>query len=182
MRFLGATTTIVILAVVLGGGSALGSARATMPAGGPVYIHATGGNGPAGSIVITGAIGDYGKTLSIDRNGKTDSNGNYVRITLQHGTFEVDSTTLNAKTNHARPSVDRATCSFRFTGTGPVTLFNGTGLYKGIKGKVMITISFGGIGPFYKSGPHKGQCNMSDSAPLLAQYGSISGPGTVAFG
>ena len=152
-----------------------------MPAGGAVYVQATGSNGPAGTIIITGAIGDYGKTLSIDKDGKTDSNGNYVRITLQKGTFEVNSTILNAKTNHAQPMVNRATCSFHFAGTGPVTLFNGTGLYKGIKGKVLITISFGGVGSLYKSGPHKGQCNMSNNAPALAQYGSITGPGTVSF-
>ena len=112
-----------------------------------MYVHATGGNGPAGTIIITGAIGDYGKTLSIDRNGKADNNGNYVEdSTLQKGTFEVNSTVLNAKTNHARPAVDTATCSFRFAGTAPVTLFNGTGLYEGIKGKVLITVSYGGVG------------------------------------
>jgi hypothetical protein len=180
MRMVGAVT-IVALVAGLGGASAFGSTSASTPAGGPVYVHATGSNGPAGTIVITGAIGDYGKTLSIDKNGKTDNNGNFVRITLKKGTFEVNSTVLNAKTNHAQPMVDKATCSFRFTGTGPVTLFNGTGLYQGIKGKVNITISFGGVGSLYKSGPHKGQCNMSNNAPLVAQYGSITGPGTVSF-
>ena len=181
MRVVGAIAGVVILAAVVGGGSAFASRTANMPAGGAVYIHATGSNGPAGTIIITGAIGDYGKTLSIDKNGKTDNNGNYVKITLQQGTFEVNSTALNAKTNHAQPIVDKATCSFRFTGTGPVTLFNGTGLYKGIKGKVLITICYGGVGPRYKSGTHKGQCNMSNNAPPVAQYGSITGPGTVSF-
>ena len=52
------------------------------PAGGSVKIFATPGNGPGGTILITGAIGDYGKTLTIDKNGKTDSNGDYVKITL----------------------------------------------------------------------------------------------------
>lgn len=182
MRIAAASAVVVIVAVMVGGGSALASTAANTPAGGAVYVHATGSNGPAGTIVITGAIGDYGKTLSIDRNGKTDSNGNFVKITLKKGTFEVNSTTLNAKTNHAQPIVDKSTCSFRFAGTAPVTLFNGTGLYAGIKGTVMITVSFGGVGPLYKSGPHKGQCNMSNNARLLAQYGAITGPGTVSFG
>jgi hypothetical protein len=181
MRVAGAIAGIATVAAVVGGGSAFAAGAANMPAGGAVYIHATGGNGPAGTIIITGAIGDYGKTLSIDKNGKTDSNGNYVRITLHKGTFEVNSTVLNGKTNHAQPVVNRATCSFQFTGSGPVTLFNGTGLYKGIKGKVLITISFGAVGSLYKSGPHKGQCNLSNNAPLVAQYGSITGPGTVSF-
>ena len=182
MRVVGPVSGVLILAMMVGGVSGFASAAANMPAGGAVYVHATGSNGPAGTIIITGAIGDYGKTLSIDRNGKTDTNGNYVRITLRHGTFEVNSTTLNAKANHAQPTFNRATCSFRFTATGPVTLFNGTGLYQGIKGKVVITISYGGVGSLYKSGPHKGKCNMSNNAPLAAQYASITGPGTISFG
>jgi hypothetical protein len=181
MRARGAIAIVVILAAAVGGGSALASRAANTPAGGAVYIHATGNNGPAGTIIITGAIGDYGTTLNIDKDGKTDNNGNYVKITLHKGTFEVNSAALNAKTNHARPIFDTTTCSFRFAGTGPVTLFNGTGLYKGIKGKVLITISYGAVGSLKKSGPHKGQCNLSNNAPTLAQYAAITGPGTVSF-
>ena len=182
MRIAGAIAGVMILAAVVGGGPAFGSTPANMPAGGAVYIHATGGNGPAGTIIITGAIGDYGKTLSIDKDGKTDNNGNFVRITLHKGTFEVDSTALNAKTNHSQPIVNKATCSIHFSGSGPVTLFNGTGMYKGLKGKVLITINYGGVSTLFKSGPHKGQCNLSNTAPLVAQYASITGPGTVSFG
>ena len=93
--------------------------RRTTPAGGAVYVHATGNNGPAGTIIITGAIGDYGKTLSIDRNGKTDTNGNYVKITLHKGTFEVNSTVLNAKTNHAQPIVQQGDVLVPLRGDGP---------------------------------------------------------------
>ena len=180
MRVAGAIVGFVILAAMVGG-SAFASPAATMPAGGSIYVQATGGEGPGGTIIITGAIGDYGKTLSIDKNGKTDANGNYVKITLKKGTFEVNSTVLNKKTNTAPPIINASTCSFRSSGTGPVTLFNGTGLYKGIKGKVLITLSFGGIGSTYKTGPHKGQCNMSNNAPSLAQWGTITGPGSVSF-
>jgi hypothetical protein len=182
VKVVGAIAGVVILAAMVGGGSAFASPVANMPAGGQIYVQATGSEGPAGTIIITGAIGDYGKTLSIDKNGKTDNNGNYVRITLKKGTFEVNSTALNAKTRNAQPIINTTTCSFRFTGTDPVTLFNGTGLYAGLKGKVLITLSFGGVGPLYKSGPHKGQCNMSNNAPALAQWGTITGPGTVSFG
>ncbi len=155
---------------------------AGMPAGGPVSIFVTPSpDGIHGPIVITGAIGDHGQTTSIDKNGKTDANGNFVRITLKKGTFEVNSTALNAKTNHAQPTVNKTTCTFEFTGTGPVTLFNGTGLYKGISGTLRITITFAGVGPVYGTGAHKGECNFSNNAPLVAQYGSIMGKGAVKF-
>ena len=136
MRIVGAIAGIVILAALASGGSAFASRVADTPAGGGVYIHATGSNGPAGTIIITGAVGDYGKTLSINKNGKTDNNGNFVRITLRQGTFEVDATALNARESHTQALINKTTCSIHFTGTAPVTLFNGTGLYKGIKGKV----------------------------------------------
>ena len=60
---------------------------------------------------------------------------------------------------------------------------NGTGLYKGISGTLMVTETFAAYGPFYKTGAHKGQCNTSNNnATPLAQYGSVQGVGTVKFG
>jgi hypothetical protein len=175
---------LIAIGVMLAAGAvSAGSFAATStPAGGKIYIHGTGSNGPAGTIVIVGAIGDHGKTLQMDKNGKPDSNGNFVRITLQKGSFEVDTTTLNRISNKQSPAiVDKATCSFLFTATGPVAFSHGTGAYAGIKGTAAITLTFGGIGPLYTSGAHKGQCNMSNNASPVAQYASVAGPGTVSF-
>jgi hypothetical protein len=58
---------------------------------------------------------------------------------------------------------------------------SGTGLYAGIHGTIRITESFGFIGSTYKSGPKKGQCNMSNSAPTVAQMATVYGSGTVSF-
>jgi hypothetical protein len=41
-------------------------------ASGPVQVFVKNGSGPRGTILVTGAIGDYGKTLSVDKNGKVD--------------------------------------------------------------------------------------------------------------
>jgi hypothetical protein len=174
-----------VLGVVMLGGvlfAATTASAMSMPMGGPVHVFVTPSpDGIHGPIVITGAIGDHGQTLTMDKNGKANANGNYVRITLAKGTFEINSTALNAKTKNGQPAVDKATCSFLFTGVGPVTLFNGTGLYKGISGTVNITLTFAGIGAVYKTGKHMGQCNMSNNAPTIAQYSSIMGTGTVKY-
>ena len=156
---------------------------ASPPAGGKVNVFVTplSANGPKANIVVTGAIGDYGTALSVNKSGKTAANGAYEKITLQQGSFLVNATKLNAKLNHLKPTVNTATCSVSATGTGPVTLSNGAGLYAGISGTLQITFKFAFIGPRFSSGPHKGQCNESNNAPALAQYQSITGSGTVSF-
>jgi hypothetical protein len=95
----------------------------------------------------------------------------------------VNSVALNKITNNAPPIVSNAaTCSIVFGGSGPNTLFDGTGMYTGITGTIHVTERFAGIGPRYTSGPKKGQCNMSENAQPLASYGSITGTGKVSFG
>ena len=162
--------------------AAAASFGASMPAGGPIQVFVTPNpDGIHGPIVISGAIGDYGQTLSMDKNGKPNANGNFVRITLQKGTFEIDSTALNAKTAKVQPTFNKAGCSYLFSGTGPVTVYNGTGLYKGISGTLNITLTFAGLAPVVKSGKHAGQCNTGNNVAPLATYSSITGSGTVKF-
>jgi hypothetical protein len=185
MRRLVFTSLTATAAVALAGALlsvATAANTASTPTGGLILVQATANGSPNGTIVIAGAIGDYGKTRSMDKNGKTDANGNFVAITLKNGSFEVDSTAFNKKTAKAPPTIDnRSTCSFAFAASGAVTLFNGTGLYKGISGTVNITVSFVGVGPRYTSGTKKGQCNTSNNAKPLASSGTISGRGTVKF-
>jgi hypothetical protein len=155
---------------------------ASAPAGGKVSVYVTQSpNSSKGTIIVTGAIGDYGKTINVDKSGKPNPNGAYVKITLQQGSFLVNATQLNAKLNHLQPTVSTATCSVAASGTGPVSLSDGTGLYTGISGNLQITVKFAFILPRFSSGPHKGQCNGSNNARPLAQYQSIAGSGTVSF-
>jgi hypothetical protein len=171
----GAATAAAL--VVVGGATA-----AAAPAGGPVALYANAnGNGPSERVVFVGAIGDYGTATNIDKNGRVDPNGNFVKVKLQQGTFEIDSTALNKTLNAGKPQVSsHATCSAAFTGSGQVTFLKGTGLYKGITGTANVTVTFGGVGPRYKSGPKKGQC-MPHTAKAVANYGFVTGQGTVTF-
>jgi hypothetical protein len=177
-----AATVGALACALVVGGSAMATPRSAAAGGGKIGIFANAStDGPVKKSVVTGAIGDFGTATSIDKSGKIDQNGNYVRVALKKGTFEIDSTALNAKLNKAPGVFNKTTCSFSFTGSGSVTFFNGTGLYKGITGTARITIDFGGIGPRLAAGAHKGQCNPSHNAKPLSQYGVIIGTGVVGF-
>jgi hypothetical protein len=162
------------------------SSRAALPPGlpgdGTIEIFVTTGTGARGTIVIAGAIGDYGKVLTVGANGKANPNGHFVDVTLRKGTFKVNKTALDKASNSAPPSVmSAATCSFGGSATGSITLSGGTGAYTGITGTIKMTLTFGGDLPFYTSGKNKGKCNMSDSAQPVAQFGSAIGRGTIRF-
>jgi hypothetical protein len=154
---------------------AVGASGAGAPKGGPIRIFVVPGNGQGnGKIVIVGAIGDYGKT--------TGSKNGIGEAVLSKGTFKVDLRVITKKLNSSKPILEnKTTCSVVFGGTAPITLFDGTGAYKGISGTVMLTETFAGYGPFYKTGAHKGQCNTSNNATPIAQWGSVTGVGTVKF-
>jgi hypothetical protein len=144
--------------------------------GGKIRVFVTSTSATKGKILITGAIGDYGTTVSQDANGKADPNGNFQKVTLKHGGFLVDGTALNKKLNSANPTLNKTNCSYAFTGTGPTTVEDGTGAYAGITGKVAITVTFAGIAPITAKG-----CNLADNAPTFGAYQSITGAGSVSF-
>jgi hypothetical protein len=131
---------------------------------------------------LTGAIGDFGTTLNIDQNGKPDPNGNYGKVTLSQGTFEVNITTLVAKARGANPPFNAATCSATISVTAPIAVLNGTGRYAGITGTIRATEHAGFIGPRITSGKKAGQCNLSNSAPPVGLMILINGTGTVSYG
>jgi hypothetical protein len=177
---------IVVVAALstalLGGGVAVAAHSIhSAKKGGKIGIFVSPTNGAVSKIMIAGVIGDFGKAISIDKNGKVDANGNYVKIKLQKGTFEVNSVKLDKAINNTKPNINKATCSVYLTKSHTVTLFNGTGAYAGISGTPKITVSFAFIGPRVKSGKHKGQCNMKNNAKPLSEFQSIQGGGSISF-
>jgi hypothetical protein len=159
------------------------SASAAAPEGGKIELYASADNSGSKHVVLVGAIGDYGKAANVNKNGKPNPNGNFVRVKLQKGTFMLDSTELNKAINaQTQPQVEsHTTCSAAVSGSGPVTFLNGTGLYKGISGTANLTITYGGVGGRYKSGPKKGQCKQGNVMNPRASFGFVTGQGTVSF-
>jgi hypothetical protein len=171
---------VALGSAVLVGTTLLGGAAssASTPRGGSIHLYATPG-GPTNPILFTGAIGDYGKGTSIDKDGKPDPNGTYEAVKLQKGTLRIDASGVDAKIQKAVPTFDPATCSGWFSATGPVTHLDGTGRYKGVGGTVTATATFAFVLPRHAGGKDKGQCNQS--AQSLDTYTSLNGPGTVRF-
>lgn len=169
---LGALIITAIVAVTAG---------AATPAGGAIRVLGTSnGLGTGGTIEVAGAIGDHGTTRTVNKAGKTDSNGASVLLKLSQGTIMLNKTKLDRAVNHAfgKASVNQATCSIGVSATGPVTFIHGTGHYTGITGTARITVAIGFTLPRTASG----KCNTSNSAAPTSSLQLVSGSGTVSFG
>ncbi len=173
------TLSLVLAGTALLGGSTALQANASAPAGGAInlFSHPTA-SGTSGTILIAGAIGDYGRYLASDRNGKPDPQGSYLKIILKKGTFELNVASLTDKPR-AR---DTATCSAIFSGTSATAALNGTGLYAGIKGTLQTTELHALLASRYTNGQNKGQCKVGGNARPMAEYNSLSATGNVSFG
>jgi hypothetical protein len=172
-----AALTAVFFALCLGTTLAAGATR-DAAASGVVRVWATPnpGDSPYGKVVVTGAIGDYGTSTNTEKNGKINSDGDYVKITLKHGSFVVDTTAIEARYAHLKPQLDSATCSAIFAISAvPVTVSKGTGAYAGISGKGTLSYVFAGLAPRYGTGAKKGLCNLSNNTQPIAGYSSVTG-------
>ena len=165
-------------------GAAVAAATSSTPAGGSIHIFGTSpGTGGGGKALITGAIGDHGTSLTVNKAGKPNSNGSYVKLTLTRGTIMLNKTKLDANVNRAFGSlvVNSATCSYAVVASGALPVVGGTGTYTGISGTADITVSAGFVLPRYTSGAHAGKCNESNSAQPTASLQVVDGTGTVSF-
>ena len=167
----------LLACLIVGASVALGAGSSGTPAGGPIQLFVQPAQSQGnGKVLFTGAIGDYGSTHAVTTDGKK-----LATATLKKGTIKLDITAIAKKANNATPTVDAATCSGSVTVSAAAPIVSGTGLYAGIHGTVKITESFGFIGSTYKSGPKKGKCNTSNSAPTVAEMASVYGSGEVSF-
>ncbi len=122
------------------------------------------------------------RCCTVRANGKPNLKGHFVDVTLNKGMFKVEQ-------ERARQGIEQRSTYGRerrnlprriFSATGPITLSDGTGAYTGISGTLTTTLTFGGVGPLYTTwNLKKGKCNMSKNAPLVAQFGTAVGHGTI---
>ena len=173
-----------VAAVVAGFGLVLvlaAVATASSSAGGNIRLFVAGKGNVRQNVLLAGAIGDDGTATSVGASGKPDPNGNFEALKLQNGSLLVDATGFNAAGNSARPAVASAkTCSFAVSWSGTASIVSGTSVYNGVTGTLKLHGTFAGISARFKSGSHKGECQMSQNATPKALFVSVTGTGEVS--
>lgn len=174
--------------VLLSAGCASAAPKTTMARGTAVTkttsgstVHLIGysknSDGPDLTVIVTGAIGDYGQAVSVHPNGAIDpEHTSELSLGLRKGSFRLDIGTLDKKivsvTSHW-PSTP--TCSFHLSVTAPATVVagSGTGSYRGVSGSIRMTVTIDEVD--VKPCP-------GGTSKFLSQLIVFAGSGTVSFG
>jgi hypothetical protein len=157
-----------------------GATTSTRPlAAGTVHLtDYTDNDGPTSTVILTGAIGDYGNAQSVNPDGSVNTAHNsQLSLMLTHGSFRLDIAELDKKLAAvlANLPVNTTTCSGMASVTGrvPVVAGSGTGSYKEISGTFTLAVTLDEI---YRP------TGCSETGSYLAQSIVTTGSGTVSFG
>lgn len=123
-----------------------------------IYLGATCANCANLSFIATGVVTDYGHTTT-------------PGVDLKKGKWVVNTSKL-VQTLVSQNTTD---CYFTFREKGPAIITGGTGAYKGITGKIKVTLTFTGIGAKLASGA----CDQSENALDVATIAYGTGTGTI---
>jgi hypothetical protein len=173
--------------VLLSAGCASAAPNATMPRGAVskttsgTEVHLVGysknSDGPGLTVIVTGAIGDYGRAVTVHPNGTIDpEHTSELSLGLRNGSFRLDIASLDKKivsvTSHW-PSTP--TCSFHLRVAAPTTVVagSGTGSYRGVSGSINMTVTIDEVD--VKPCP-------GGTSRFLSQLIVFVGSGTVSFG
>jgi hypothetical protein len=155
------------------------SAPATAPAGGTANIMIYGINTDWAlfQAIVSGAIGDYGSTVSTHPDGNVGPARNSVmELRMTRGSFALSTTALNdafVKLASHEP-IYPPTCTdlIAVTVGTPIVAGSGTGAYRGIRGSFSVTLTLNEV----EARP----CQPSPG-PFRAQLITMAGSGTVSF-
>jgi hypothetical protein len=155
------------------------SVTRTATAGGTVHFvgYSKNSDGPHFTVILTGAIGDYGPAVTVHPNGTIDpEHSSELKLGLRKGSFRLNIASLDKKivsvTSHWRST---PTCSFHLSVTAatPVVAGSGTGSYRRIRGKFNMIVT----GDEVDVKPCHG-----GTSRFLSQLIVLIGSGTVSFG
>ena len=141
----------------------------------------TDNDGPTETVIVTGAVGDYGKAVSVYPNGTVDpDHSSQLSLQLTRGTLRLDTAALDkafvAAIRRDFPG-STTTCStlVQVTQQVPVVAGSGTGAYKGVGGSFTLTATLDEVDKFSAAQP----CTASSA--FLNQAIIVTGPGSVSF-
>lgn len=151
--------------------SSANSAPAGAPVSGERNAHLTDytdSDATTSSVILTGAVGDYGSAERDDRKGELD-------LKLSHGTFRLDLADLDGRflALMRQLPVNQHSCSFEATTSAraPIVPGSGTGAYATIGGEFDLSTTLDEVYRF-------GACR--ETAPYLAQQIVTTGWGTIS--
>ncbi len=159
-------------ALVFSGGPALASSHAaSRPITGPeiaygvIHGKRATANNPIIPVAWRGLVTAHG--VFSTGGGTGPKKGQRHTFPTSAGNLAVVVTARPTSTQH----VNVKACHFSFATyvAFRVASRRSTGKFAGASGPGAVQVRFAGYGPRYKSGPKKGQCNMSSSAPELAK-------------
>jgi hypothetical protein len=155
------------------------SVTKTATAGGTVHVvgYSKNSDGPDFTVIVTGAIGDYGPAVAVRPNGAIDPElTSELKLGLKKGSFLLSIANLGKKivsvTSHWRAT---RTCSFHLSVTAatPVVAGSGTGSYRGVTGGLNMTVTIDEVD--VKPCP-------AGTSRFLSQLIIMVGTGTVSVG
>ncbi|GIH16182.1 hypothetical protein Raf01_43540 [Rugosimonospora africana] len=152
---------------------------AALTTGGKVHLTAyTDNDGPTATVILAGAVGDYGKAQSVNPDGSVNTeHSSQFNLALTRGSFRLDIAALDKEfvAVLGNLAVNTTTCSGTASvhGTVPVVAGSGTGAYRGIGGTFDLTFTLDEV---YRTNA------CSESGAYLSQSIVIAGPGSVSFG
>jgi hypothetical protein len=145
-------------------------------AGGTVHVigYSKNSDGPNFTVIVTGAIGDYGPAVTVHPDGTEHSS--QLRLDLKHGSFRLSIAKLDKRLMRADSKWrSNPTCSFHVgvTAATPVVAGSGTGWYRGISGSLDMSITIDEVD--VKPCP-------GGTSPFISQLIFLAGSGRVSFG
>lgn len=151
-------------------GPSLGFVTKGMQSAGGGRVHLTDNtdsDSPTSSVILIGAIGDFG-------SGRLDQSTGHFDVELSHGSFTLLFADLDARFLAALRglSVNQSTCSAfaQVSATAPIVSGTGTGSYAHLTGAFSLTLTLDEVF-------HPGAC--SELSPFAAQKIVTSGWGTI---
>lgn len=109
-------------------------------------VDYTDNDGPDSAVILTGAIADYGKAISVNPDGSVNPEHNsQLELKLSHGTFRLDIAALDRIFVGAMATqfpTNTVTCSGSVSAShaAPIVAGSGTGAYQGVSGQFDLTI------------------------------------------